>query len=790
MDKLSSAPAATNIVVEAAIGAIVEQANSMHNEPHADQMTLICRRIPPLWDLNNYVAVNPFLGFADQPISQTAIDIQAGLGGQLFPAIGYYRQAWQDGRFRQSDLERAARRHQHPAEALLAILNGAPMPQQTITPTLSMAEQIDHATGSTWNQRLLEHCTTWCAQLIGTAAAPSMRSGELYAAWRLAAAEDHALPLLGLKGWRTWVNQLPATPQSAVEQLLAQSNIPYDQQASYLYRLFGGVYGWASLLRQYAWQHGPTEIGLLPDLLAIRMSYDLAVVAHAGMPPKQSPAALQIDDPRISQIFQDALEDAYTQRLLGDLVPATPTQHERPALQALFCIDVRSEVLRRHLEGQHPQIETLGFAGFFGVAVEWEGTARCPVLIRPNLSLPQQPISNHEAATLAKQLQHAPGSFSFVEVAGLGYSWNLLRDSFGWQPEAAQPEHDQPLQLNPQPYGGGVDLEQRVALAQTLLTNSSMAQPYARIVLLCGHTSQSENNPHAAGLECGACGGHGGALNARIAAQIMNDPHVRHRVQAAGFDIPEDTWFVAGIHNTTTDQVEILDRQFIPASHTQDVAQIKGWLAQASQATRQEWAAGAGVSAKPSLLERLFHQRASDWAEVRPEWGLAKNAAFLAARRSRSAQVDLAGRTFLHEYDWRNDPDQQILRFILSAPVVVASWINLQYFASTVDNQTFGAGTKALHNRIGSHGVVLGNGGDLRTGLPLQSVHAADGSWYHEPLRLQVIIEAPQCAIAAALSDLPEVQQLIDQGWLRLIALDPYGPAAVRWAPGHGWELA
>jgi uncharacterized protein YbcC (UPF0753/DUF2309 family) len=790
MDELSSAPAATNTVVEAAIGAVVEQANVIDHEPRTDQVALICRRIPPLWDLNNYVAVNPFLGFASQPISQTATAIQAGLGGQLFPAIGYYRQAWQAGRFRQSDLERAARRHQQATAPLLDILHGAAMPQQAITPTLSMAEQIDHATGSTWNQHLLEHCTTWCAQLIGTDSAPAMRSGELYAAWRLAAADDQALPLLGLSGWHAWISQLPSTPQAAIENLLAQSGIAGEQQAGYLYRLFAGVYGWASLLRQHAWQHGSNEIGLLPDLLAIRISYDLAVVAHAGMPPTQHPATLLIDDPRISQIFQDALEDAYTQRLLGDLVPATPIQHERPALQALFCIDVRSEVLRRHLEAQHPQIETLGFAGFFGVAVEWEGTARCPVLIRPNMSLPEPPFSSHAAASLAKQLQHAPSSFSFVEVAGLGYSWNLLRDSFGWRPAAAQPEHDQPLQLNPQPHGGGMDLEQRVALAQTILTNSSMAQPYARIVLLCGHTSQSENNPHAAGLECGACGGHGGALNARIAAQVLNDPLVRRRVHAVGFDIPEDTWFVAGIHNTTTDQVEILDRQFIPTSHTQDVAQIEGWLAQASQATRQERAHGVGVSARPSLLERLFNQRANDWAEVRPEWGLAKNAAFLAARRSRSAQVDLAGRTFLHEYDWRSDPDQQILRFILSAPVVVASWINLQYFASTVDNQTFGAGTKALHNRIGSHGVVLGNGGDLRTGLPLQSVQAADGSWYHEPLRLQVIIEAPQHAIAAALSDLPEVQQLIDQGWLRLIALDPYGPAAVRWAPGHGWELA
>ena len=47
-----------------------------------------------------------------------------------------------------------------------------------------------------------------------------------------------------------------------------------------------------------------------------------------------------------------------------------------------------------------------------------------------------------------------------------------------------------------------------------------------------------------------------------------------------------------------------------------------------------------------------------------------------------------------------------------------------------------------LHNVVGTIGVLQGNGGDLQTGLSWQSVH--DGKRYvHEPLRLNVFIEAP-----------------------------------------------
>jgi hypothetical protein len=54
-----------------------------------------------------------------------------------------------------------------------------------------------------------------------------------------------------------------------------------------------------------------------------------------------------------------------------------------------------------------------------------------------------------------------------------------------------------------------------------------------------------------------------------------------------------------------------------------------------------------------------------------------------------------------------------VLELIMTAPVVVASWISLQYYGSSVAPEAFGGGNKLIHNVVGGIGVVEGNGGSL-----------------------------------------------------------------------------
>ena len=183
--------------------------------------------------------------------------------------------------------------------------------------------------------------------------------------------------------------------------------------------------------------------------------------------------------------------------------------------------------------------------------------------------------------------------------------------------------------------------------------------------------------------------------------------------------------------------------------------------------------------------ERDIAKRARDWAEVRPEWGLAGCRAFIAAPRSRTVGRDLEGRAFLHDYDWRQDQERRfaVLELIMTAPVVVASWISLQYYGSTVAP----AGNKLLHNVVGGIGVFEGNGGLMRAGLPWQSIH--DGEKYiHDPLRLSVCIEAPREAMSDILFRHEGVRALFDNRWLHLFAFDEQGRLAWRYAGGLEWQ--
>jgi uncharacterized protein YbcC (UPF0753/DUF2309 family) len=495
----------------------------------------------------------------------------------------------------------------------------------------------------------------------------------------------------------------------------------------------------------------------------------------------------------VDAILQDAFERSGQRGLAETLAaPGTAAMGSRPTLQAAFCIDVRSEVFRRALESLSSGIQTLGFAGFFGLAASHRRFAsdvqerRLPVLLNPGLTTcsggPEDATADQSARFKARAKRAwgrfklaAVSSFAFVEATGPIYVSKLLSDALGLH--GAPTPNDPAPRLDP-----ALDLATRTKAAETVLRAMSLTTDFARLVLLVGHGANVVNNPQASGLHCGACGGYSGEVNARLLAALLNDPEVRAGLRPQGIDIAADTLFLGALHDTTTDAVTLYADDRPSASHPSDIRQAKAWLEAAGAISRGERALRLPRAAGQGSLKR----RSRDWAEVRPEWALAGCKAFIAAPRRRTAGKSLEGRAFLHDYDWKTDRDFSVLELIMTAPVVVANWISLQYYGSTVAPEAFGGGNKLLHNVVGGIGVVEGNGGPMRTGLAWQSVH--DGERYvHEPLRLSVCIEAPREAMTQILARRDGVRALFDNRWLHLFALDETGRMAWRYTGDLQW---
>ena len=141
----------------------------------------------------------------------------------------------------------------------------------------------------------------------------------------------------------------------------------------------------------------------------------------------------------------------------------------------------------------------------------------------------------------------------------------------------------------------------------------------------------------------------------------------------------------------------------------------------------------------------------------------------------------------MHSYDYRLDPRQRLLENILTGPLVVAQWINMEHYFSTVDNERFGSGSKVYHNVAGRFGVMTGGLSDLRTGLPSQTV-LNKGLPYHEPLRLITFIEAPIAHARKALDSVATVKNLVKNDWIRLLVIDPVELAVYAFNNGQ-WDV-
>ena len=761
--------------------------------------------IPPLWSLEATVAVNPYVGQAGEPLQMAAARLARVAGVRTVPERAHFKVKFAANGLTRADLEAGLAEVPElgiTVDELIVAMDKPGRLPETLPTLADLAEEVSDIN---WPDFVAERIGHWAGGHYDTGQAlwPAPKT-RAWLSWRSFAQRDLTPEIFGLTGFAGRVASMSMSARGALTKCAEEMGITSAACESYFHTLLMRLGGWAQLASGEAFRANLKGEGNndITDLLTAKLVFEAALLARykdkIGDRWKQVLAAHAqpiepSQDDLIDAALQAAADHAAARALDETLALPGSAKIEAPNVQAAFCIDVRSEVFRRALEASGDRIETIGFAGFFGIAASHRGFAsdvletRGPVLINTGAnSAATDPQDSDMLTRVAKRVTRAWGrfrlaavsSFAFVEATGPLYLGKLVRDSLAQKHPS--------LGVGPAPaLSDSITLEDRIGIAATILSAMSMTSGFAKVILLAGHGAGVVNNPHASALQCGACGGHAGDVNARLVAILLNEPEVRAGLVAKGIEVPADTVFLAGLHDTVTDEVRLYEDD-LPAGHAQSavIAGLKQALKTAAKVTRTERSARLPRATDAAAVM----QRAKDWSETRPEWGLAGCSAFIAAPRSRTAGRSLDGRSFLHSYDWRQDKGFGVLELILTAPVVVASWISLQYYGSSVAPDAFGAGNKLLHNVTGGIGVVEGNGGVLRGGLPWQSVH--DGERFmHDPLRLSVAIEAPREAITDILNRHEGVAALFDNGWLRLFAMDDQGRLGWRYTGKGQWVL-
>lgn len=733
------------------------------------------QRIGTTWPLYSFVASNPLSGYEKLPFEKAVKEAGRYLNSKSYPSAAVFRTALEteniDRTLLVEILSKAS--YQDTPEAYLLQMEAQQEPEQSHT-------------------KLDVIMAKWLAVFMDEGMAewpmPNKEKG-FFKAWKTLASYDKDIGAPSLK-------HVPDESIDALEQVLNAHNIT-DYNTVFRAHI-AALPGWTGYIKHRvttnsAWQQQfPITI---EDYLAVR----LTMANHLGLPldpPVKENNAAQ--ESALKQLWLEAWEQSFQHKLITDLTTqSTPSNLDAkaalPDAQMVFCIDTRSELIRRHVEAAG-NYETFGYAGFFGIAADYQhyqddiSVKSSPPIVGSPYKISETPLDNtadkddafkqhkktaKSKALILKRLKNMlPSSFGFVEGSGAFYGLSLLAESFMPKAfskfkndKASHEDFCEPKITYNNSENNAIALEEKVAIVKAGFDLMGWEQ-FAPLVVFVGHGSHTTNNPFASSLDCGACAANPGRHNARLLASLANDTQVRQTLaKMHNVHIPNSTVFIGAEHSTTTDKIELFDN-LVPESHSVLVEKLKNNLQKVQEtATAERLGVTSGSLA-------LAEAKAFNWSETRPEWGLAKNAAFIVGSRTLTANSNLDGRCFMHSYNWKLDPEGKALAGIMGGPMVVTQWINNHYYFSAVDNNKFGGGTKITHNVTGHFGVVQGNGGDLKMGLPLQSLKSSDTDMYHQPLRLTTLIHAPLERVEAILRTNSHLQMLLDNEWLFLKVMD------------------
>ena len=711
--------------------------NNLINDFNNDQFALqqAWQRIPPSWPLQNIIACNPLQGFENLKFAD-------------------------------------------------ALEQGAKLFQKQEIPW--QLEKINRIT--------IKWCQVFFDSSQSTITMPNRNLG-FYKSWKDLIKFDEQIHQ-GLPKNINFIEDLPDSSCQAISLILNQFKISKNNLTDFLTIMLTSLFGWSSYVKYLAeWSYEKND-QIANEYLAIRLVITAIIWPEASQQLLIFYNKQESNQQIIKKIEEIKINENDHQVTLFEQINYNKKYLKQPSknydAQFVFCIDVRSEPMRKAIE-DCGNYQTFGFAGFFGIPttisneLSKEIYSSCPVLLKPKHDVVQKSnCSNHvhkkqlRGYSTILEIKKFYQSLKYNFITPLPLAEGMGIWSGGWMfIKTFSPKSRKFLQktllktlkqnLDLSPEINSIPFEDQCSYAYGVLKAIGLVNNFAEIVILCGHGSQTYNNTFATALDCGACGGRHGDANAKILAKILNQTSIRNYLKDLGIVIPDKTSFIAGKHNTTTDEIEIYQEDFKIAN----IENLKNDLKKAKEINNEYRAKELGIGKIDDKISDFFFKKSHSWSETQPEWGLARNASFIIAPRSLTKNIDLKGRSFLHSYDYKVDEDGSILNLILNAPVVVAQWINSQYLFSTIDNIAYGSGSKVTQNVVGKIAVMQGNASDLMNGLPLQSLYLDDEKSYHKPVRILTFIYAPKNKIDLVISNSPKIIELITNDWIKISCLDP-----------------
>jgi uncharacterized protein YbcC (UPF0753/DUF2309 family) len=493
-------------------------------------------------------------------------------------------------------------------------------------------------------------------------------------------------------------------------------------------------------------------------------------------------------------MWQEAFEWSYYDQVLSALKLQRSTGHRDAGhknFQAMFCIDDREFSLRHYLEKIDPACETFGTPGFFSVEFFFKPehgkfyTKLCPAPVTPKFLIQELDTKEKRQKDVhfTKQTHTLFRGWLISQTLGFWSAFklfiNIFRPSMSPATATSFRHMDKSSTLtienkNPDDKENnlqiGFTINEMTDRVESLLKSIGLIDNFAPLVYVIGHGSSSVNNPHYAAYDCGACSGRPGSVNARVVCFMANHPAVRAILKMRGVDIPNETQFVGGIHDTTRDEIMFYDEDKLNDFNKKHHLLNEGVFNKALDLNSKE-RSRRFESVDPKNTPEAIHEdvrlRSVSLFEPRPELNHATNALCIVGRRDLTKQVFLDRRAFLNSYNYKIDPEGKFLFNIMKPLGPVCGGINLEYFFSRVDNQKLGAGTKLPHNVMGLFGVANGIDGDLRPGLPSQMIEV------HDPIRLMIIVEHLPEVVLNVIQRSADVYEWFINEWVYLVVVNP-----------------